>query len=424
LIARVSSPALRSRHFILAGLLLGHTSAPAAEPALANSGLLRAVLEAPTLTALTRRTDAARARVDSAGRLPDPEVEGMTSRMNGPMGERSTMYELNVRQPLPRRGERAADRDRALAGVAMAEADHALMAGELAGEVALALAEADAAEQRIRILETQIGRLDAVLRSVEARLAAGATGQIADRLTVLSRAAAMQFMIEEERQMAGDALAAARGRLGLAPDAPLPPFAAPMVGDIDPDAAAVLHLARARGDEASAMGRMARAAANPMTAVGIRLERERTSMGDEDTIGLALMSEIPWRSRRYARADVRAADAVRAAALTDATAARHRISAALTRVDRAGRLASTARRLSTETLGRINAEFDAMVRSAGAGSGPGESTVLQTVELLDQATNTELQVIQADTAVRTARAELWRYLPADQFPGSAPQPLP
>lgn len=377
--------------------------------------LLRVVAEAPALNAASRRATAARERVESSGRLADPEVEGMTSRMNGPLGERSTMYEINVRQPLPKRGERAADRDRARAGVAMAEADYALMAGEMAADTAMALAEAESAAARIRLLETQLGRLDAVLRSIEVRLAAGATGRIADRLTVQSRAASMQLMIEQERKMAADALSEARGRLGLKAGAPLPGYAAPSVTDVIASDAAALRLAAARSDEAAAMVKMARASANPMTAVGIRLERERTGMGDEDTVGLAFMSEIPWRSRRYARSEVRAAEAERAAAQADANSARYRISSALTRVERAERLADTSRRLSAETLGRVNAEYDTMIRSAGV-AGSGESTVLQTVELLEKATETELQVIQADLAVRTARAELWRYLPADRFP--------
>ena len=377
--------------------------------------LLRVVAEAPALNAASRRAAAARERVESSGRLADPEVEGMTSRMNGPLGERSTMYEINVRQPLPKRGERAADRDRARAGVAMAEADYALMAGEMAADTAMALAEAESAAARIRLLETQLGRLDAVLRSIEVRLAAGATGRIADRLTVQSRVASMQLMIEQERKMAADALSEARGRLGLKADAPLPGYAAPSVIDVIASDAAALRLAAARSDEAAAMVKMARASANPMTAVGIRLERERTGMGDEDTVGLAFMSEIPWRSRRYARSEVRAAEAERAAAQADANSALYRISSALTRVERAERLADTSRRLSAETLGRVNAEYDTMIRSAGV-AGSGESTVLQTVELLEKATETELQVIQADLAARTARAELWRYLPADRFP--------
>ena len=138
-------------------------------------------------------------------------------------------------------------------------------------------------------------------------------------------------------------------------------------------------------------------------------------MGDENTVGLAFMTEIPFRSRRYARAEVKAAEAERAAAQTDATAARYRISSTITRVDRAERLAATARRLSQETLGRLNAEYDAMIRSAGVGGMNQTSTVLETVELLEKATDAELQVIRADTAVRTARAELWRYMPVAEF---------
>ena len=131
--------------------------------------LLESVAQAPALAAARHRLAAAEARIDSSGRLADPELEGSTSRLNGPMGERRTMYELNIRQPLPKRGERAADRERARAGAAMARADYAVMAGELAAETAMALAEAEGAHQRIHILETQLGRLDPVLRTIEAR---------------------------------------------------------------------------------------------------------------------------------------------------------------------------------------------------------------------------------------------------------------
>lgn len=395
---------------------------PAVGPAQADSlstgpvDLLRAVVEAPALNAAARRTTAARERIDSSGRLADPEIEGMGSRMVGPMDERATMWEINVRQPLPKRGERAADRERARATVLMTEADYALMAGEMAADTAMALAEAQGAEARIVLLETQIGRLDAVLRSVESRLAS-VGGRIADRLTVQSRIAAMQLMIEEERRMAADALAEARGRLGLSPDASLPAFAAPTVAEINPDEAALVRLAAARTSEANAMIKMAQASANPMTSMGVRYEQERRAMGNDNTVGIAFMTDLPFRSRRYARADVRAAEAERSAAETDATAARHRIAADLTRVDRAERLAATARRLSVETLARLNAEFDAMLSSAAVGApAMGESTVLQTVQLLEMATDTELQIIRSDTAVRTARAQLWRHLPADRFP--------
>jgi outer membrane protein, heavy metal efflux system len=147
----------------------------------------------------------------------------------------------------------------------------------------------------------------------------------------------------------------------------------------------------------------------------VRFERERTAMGDDDTIGVAFMSEFPWRSRRVSRAETRAAEADRAAAQADGAAAAHRVNSALARVARAERLAETARRLTGETLGRLQAEYDTFLRLASAGN-PTDSTILMTVELLEKVTDTELQVIDAERAARVARAELWRYVPAGRFP--------
>ena len=395
-------------------VLVAFTQAALAGAETNSSEFLKAVSSAPALAAAAQRAAAAKERIAASGRLPDPEVEGMGSRMNGPMDEKSTMWEVNVRQPFPKKGERAADRERASAAFEMAKADYALMAGEMAADTAMALAEAQGAEARIRLLRTQTDRLSAVLRSLEVRLSAGSEGRIADRLTVQTRIASMELMIEEETRMAADALSEARGRLGLAPESPLPAFQAPLGTEVVPEEAAAIKLAEAKTQEANAMIKMARASANPMTSVGLRFERERTAMGNEDTIGIAFMSEIPWRSRRYARAEARAAESERDAARTDASAMRYRINAAITRLSRAEQLAATSRRLSAETLGRLNAEYDSMVRTASVG-GMGQSTILEIVELLEKATETELQTIRADTAVQVARAELWRYMPVAQF---------
>jgi hypothetical protein len=74
--------------------------------------------------------------------------------------------------------------------------------------------------------------------------------------------------------------------------------------------------------------------------------------------------------------------------------------------------------LSEETVARLDAEYDALVRAAGVGSGgvTGDSTVLQTVGILERVADAGLQVIRAEAAVRTAHAELWRHVPASQFP--------
>lgn len=393
-------------------LLLSVATLAEAQPASAQP-LLDAVMRAPALRAARQRVEAAEARVDASGRLADPEVEGMASRRVGPMDDRSTMWEVNVRQPLPKRGERAADRDRARAAVAMAQAEYAVMAGDVAADVAMALAEAEGAEARIELMATQLDRLRSVLRAVETRMAAGG-GQLADRLTVETRIASMQLAIEEERRRAEDARAEVRGRLALAPTQDLPTYSAPALADVNRDEAAELLLAAARAAEAEAMIRMARASAKPMTAVGLRFEREEMAMGDANTVGIAFMSEIPWRSRRYARAEIEAARAEGDAAETDAHAARYRIDVLVTRVERAEQLAETARRLGGETLDRLRAEYDALMGAAGVG-GSAQSTVLQTVELLEKVTETELQVIEAGTAARMASAVLWRIVPADTF---------
>ena len=163
--------------------------------------LMNVVVNSPALAAAYRRTTAARERVGASGRLADVEVEGMGSRMNGPMDERSTMWELNVRQPLPKRGARAADRERARAGVFIAEADYALIAGEMAADTATALAEAAGAEARIRLLETQVGRHQTVLRSLESRIAT--QRGIIDRLnTMFERATTIDDLITLETTIA------------------------------------------------------------------------------------------------------------------------------------------------------------------------------------------------------------------------------
>jgi hypothetical protein len=301
----------------------------------------------------------------------------------------------------------------------MAAADYAVMVGEMAADTAMALAEDESGAARIQCLETQIARMETVLRAIEVRLSTAAmgamSGRLADRLALQTRIASMQLSVEEERRRNADALAEARARLGLSRDAPLPALAMIAPTEISAENAAIVRLARARTEEAEAMGKMASATAKPMTAVGLRFERERTAMGNEDIVGVAFMSEFPWRSRHSSRAQLKAAEADRRAALADADAATRRIGAAIARAERAARFAATARRLSAETRQRVEAETDALIRAASAGS-PSESTVWMTVELLEKATDAELQAIDADKAARVAAAELWRFVPVERVP--------
>jgi hypothetical protein len=264
----------------------------------------------------------------------------------------------------------------------------------------------------------------ALLQSIESRLAAGTSTRIGDRLTVLSRIAILELAIDTAQRDAADAESVARGRLGLTPEAPLPEYSAPAASEVSMFDAATLQLASARVAGAEANGRFARASGNPATAIGLRLERERWNVGNEDTIGLAFSSELPFRSRRYARAEVRAAEADRAAAQADAVAARHRISSTVSRAERAERLAATARRLAGETQSRLASEHDAVSRAAAVGVAgmAGESAVLHAVDILDKTTETQLQVVEAETSARTARGELWRFVSARRLLSQPPSP--
>lgn len=398
-------------------LLLAFAAAVSAAGATEDPApLLSAVARTPALEAARRRIDAAQTRAGAAGRLADPEVEAMASRVNGgSMGDDRSMWEFNLRQPLPRRGERAADRERATAAVSMAEADLALIAGETTADAAMALAEAEGARTRLSLLEIQHRRLGAALSSLDARLAAGATVKLADRLTLQSRIATLDLAREETRRAAADAESTARMLLALSAEASLPAFAAPEISSIRAEGSPGVIAAEARAAEASAMGRMARAGASPMTAVGIRLEREGGGSSAQDTIGLAVSSEIPWRSRGYARAGSRAAEADRAAAQAEGETARRRVTHAIGRAERAEQLAQAARKLATATRTRLEAEHEILngTVSVGAANGmAGESAVLHAVDILERTAETQLRIVEAETAARTARAELWRHVAA------------
>lgn len=375
--------------------------------------LASAVGETPALAAAAARVEAARARLGSSGRFPDPSVEAMAATRNMP-GDDMRMWELRVVQPLPKKGERAADRDRAEAVLAMAESAYALMAGEMAAEVAMRLAEAETAGLRAKILGEQIARAEKALSSIDARLASG-QGRLGDRLALQTRIAAMRLMIEEDAFMAANALSDARGLLGRGPAGELPAFAAPEGGAISADESAQLRMAAARRGEAQAMGRMARASAKPMTAVALRFEQERERMGTNDTVGIGFMTELPWRSRRYAVEEERAAEAEGVAALAEAESARYRIAVAISRVGRAERLAVYANQVASETQARLDAEYEALVSSVGAGGMGSESPVLMLLELLERSTEAQLQAVEADGAARVARAGLWRFAPVGIF---------
>lgn len=372
-----------------------------------GAALPEAVRQAPDVEAALQRRAAAQLRVGAAGRWADPELEGMVANKDTPE-DRMPMWGVSLKQPLPNYGERRADKARAQATLAMAEAEADQMAGETAMAAAEAIAEYEAAEQRIALLTRQRERTERTRAAVEARLAAG-QGRVSEQLALQTRLTGLHLALEQEQRRRADADSELRQQLGLRPDDPHPDFAAPEPDQIEPDAAPGQRLVEAQQEDARAMMAMARAAGRPMTAVGITFEREEVELGDEDTVGVALMTELPWNSRRYARAEEQAAKAEWAGRAAEAEALRRRIEADLGRARRLVQLAEETRTSTADMQKRVDQEYDALVNAAGTTDLSSGSSMLMLLELLERSTELSLQAIEAETEARRARAGLWRY---------------
>ncbi len=366
-----------------------------------------AVQKAPEVKAAFQRLDAARLRVDAAGRWADPELEGMYSTKDTPE-EDWPMWEVNLTQPLPKYGERRASRANAQAAARMAEAETSIMAGKVAAETAMALVERDAAQQRAALLENQLAQTERALTALEVRIGSGQS-RMSDLLSLQSRLTSLRLSIERETFMAGESERKARQELGLDPQAPLPAFAAPPLESTPFDRIPERLALEAKRDETRAMKDMARAEGRPMTAVGLRFEREEMNSGNEDTLGVALMTELPWNSRRYARVEAAAAQAELVARDAEIDALKYRHESDLIRAERLTRLAEQTRESARENQLRLDREYEAWIDSVGTTGAMESSAILMLIELLERGTDLQMQMIDADAEARAALASLWRY---------------
>ena len=258
------------------------------------------------------------------------------------------------------------------------------------------------------LVEGQIARATSLQATIAARVAAG-TAAIAEQLGVKSRLAALTVERDTIQRMAIDAEQEVRGRLGMPPTAPLPPFTAPDQAAVTLDRVPGVLAAQAKTAEADAMFSEARASRYPETAIGLRYEREEKPGDPMDTIGVQVSVSLPvWQG---ASSDLEeAAHARRRAARQEATGWQFRAQSLLGRADRAGIVAAAARTAAKETKARLDVEYDAMIRAAATQNG---ANLVSVLDVLDRLSEAERLVIEAEAAARQANASLWRLAPPD-----------
>ncbi len=379
-------------------------AAPAAAPAIADASaaFLAALAQAPQVRALIARQQAQHYLETSAGRLPDPMLNLGFARKRMPM-ETRPMYDLSLEQPLPRWGERDAARSLAASATRQSEADIAALIGQLASDVASALAECDGLTARLHEGEAEELRIAALGRAIDAKVASGDAGAL-QRLGIETRRERLHLRLEDVRRALADRLAEVRGRLALTPTAALPPFAAPQPDAIDPARSPLALAAEADRLSALAMMQEARSQGRPATAIGVRAEHEVGDAGNEDTIGVTVSISLPI-ARAAIAANEDAAHARVRAAEQAAEAARWRTQTAVANVQRAVAQAARADQLAGGLLARAEAEQQTL--TAGLGSGGAELAAL--LDLYDRLAELRLDVIDARVAAQMAQAGLWAH---------------
>ena len=379
---------------------------PAAQVGATQPGFLSRLAHAPIIQAAQERILAARRSAQAAGRLPDPMLGGGYARRSSTM-DRWPMYEAMLEQPLPRWGERDAMRAKAAAETAMSEAELLDMLGETAAEVAAMLAEAQAARAKWVLTEAQIVRVNALQATVAARVAAGTSG-IAEQLGVKSRLAALNIERDTMQRMVSDAEQDVRGRLGLTPTAPLPPFTAPDRASLTLERVPGILAAQAKSADADAMFREARASRYPETSLGLRYEREIIPEDPMNTVGLTFRVSLPvWQNASGHLEE--SASARHRAAQREAAAWQYRAQSLLGRAERAATVAASARAAAQGTKARLDVEYDTMIQAAASNG----SNLIAVLEVLDRVSEAERLVIEAETAAHQAGASLWRLAPPD-----------
>jgi outer membrane protein TolC len=189
---------------MLAALLVVALAAP---PPLRLSDLLREAQDKnPEFKAAQARASAAVSSVSPAGALDDPML--MVQVWNAPLDLSSVPVMLQITQPLPLGGKRAARRDSANADAEAARASAAATSLDVRTAVVTAYFGLFLAQRTQEIDDDVEGVLNLALRAAEARVGAGKAEQVD-----LLKAQAAALQLRSEREVARDQEASAWAKL-------------------------------------------------------------------------------------------------------------------------------------------------------------------------------------------------------------------
>ncbi len=412
---------LRLRAFVLlCGWLPG--IAWSAEPEVATSPLpdnteqvsreafLTALAHAPMVAAARARLSAARHDGAAAGVLPDPRLGLGVGLETMRSGGSSPMYGALLEQPLPRWGERDAQRMTATSQIRLAEAELAEALGDQAAVLATALAEARAWRATIELRHASEKRIQVLKDVLHGQLASGAA-PLGAALALDTRAQELTLQITEAERQVADAEAEARGRLAIAPTEPLPPVAFPHLASIDMGATPLALRALATRSAAEADERGAESRGNPETSVGVGWDREQAGTTDQnDKFRLSFTMSLPVHRAAY-EATAEAARARARAASHEVDGSRWMARSLIERATRAQAQAARSRSAADAVSDRTRTEMDAITQQVGLAQPAAGGSLIQAIDVLDRITAAQQQVIDAELTSALALADLWRLAP-------------
>lgn len=311
-------------------LLLGAAlpSAALAGPLTFDDALATAKAGAPSVKAKALGADATRSARIAAGQLPDPKLAlGIDSfPISGPLAfepqrDNFTWARVGISQDIPNIAKRRAQRGRADADIAVADAGTLVEIRTVEVQTAIAWINLAYAERRLAALDEVLARLGRIVRTTPSAVA---SGNARPAQTLAGRAALAR--LEDRRDELVSAVARAKADLTRWTGEADPEIAG-AVPDLTVDAAKLraglerhpsLTLLTAQAGRADADLRLAQADRRPDLGVDLSYQRRDPRFGDYVSAGVTIGLPLFKKRRQDPLIAARAADAGSARADADA----------------------------------------------------------------------------------------------------------